>query len=74
MTIDPRVRELEFAIAEIWRTYGIFVSNGGGAFKRHVEPAIFAAVKLLPVELRYRQEYAGIRKKESPVSPSVREV
>lgn len=43
-----REEQLEKALISIWRAFTVVVSNGGTGWQRHVEPAIYEAVKLLP--------------------------
>ena len=61
---------LQQAIEKIWRAHLVAVLNGGGSaqFKRHVEPAIYEAAKLLPEEMRRGDVPKTERKK--PVPPA----
>ena len=41
------VERLVEAAAALWKAHGIVVSNGGGAWVRHVEPAIYELQKVV---------------------------
>jgi hypothetical protein len=52
--LHGQIDALQEAIADIWKAHLVMVSNGMtmGTFKRHMEPAIYDAAKLLPEEMR----------------------
>jgi hypothetical protein len=50
--LSAEVAELHRAIEKIWKAHRVAATNGGGAWKRHVEPAISEAAALLPDKMR----------------------
>lgn len=53
--VETTREQYEEALANIWKAHFTFVSAGAtmGAFKRHVEPAIYNAAMLLPDDKRH---------------------
>lgn len=56
---------LQEAIEKIWKAHLVAMMNGNGAWKRHVEPAIYEAAKLLPPEMRLRSGLPDVEKAKS---------
>ena len=53
-----REQQLEDALRAIWKAHEVVALNGGAGWTRHIEPAIYAAAKLLksPAPPRWRHK------------------